>query len=125
MSEQALKPLWMIAALGLAVGVAVSFAWGLRAALGVGVGGIWNLASLWCLVQLLNAWLGQSPSKKRALGWLLVKFPCLYGLAFLLLWTRAVSPVGFGIGFTIVLLMMMGGMALRATSFALAPPHGR
>ena len=125
MSEYAVKPLWIIAALVLVAGVAVSAAWGARMALGVAAGGTWNLASVWCLTRLLEAWLGAHPSRTRVILWLLVKCPLLYLLAFGALWTRAVSAEGFGIGFTVVLLTVVAGMARNARRLVTAHPHGR
>lgn len=92
---------------------------------GVLAGGAWNLASLWCLSRLLHAWLGPQHSRRRVLGWLLVKFPLLYLVAFGLLHTRAVSAMGFGIGFSVILAMAIGRFALRAKSFAAPSSHGR
>ena len=77
--------------------------WGRGAVLSVLVGGGWNAASLWTLRRMLGAWLGPRPSRRRALGWLFLKFPCLYLLAFALLRLPAISAMGFGVGFTIVL----------------------
>ena len=125
MSEQTTRRLLAVATLVLVCCVAAAWRWGLHAALGVFAGGAWNLASLWCLVQLLNAWLGPAPSRKRVWGWLLVKFPLLYFLAFGLLWTKAVSAVGFGVGFSVVLLVILTGMACQAKHLVITRPHGR
>ncbi len=84
-----------------------------RFAIGVLAGGAWNLASLSCLAQLLRAWLGQKPSQRRAIGWLLIKFPVLYGLAVFLFVQHVVSPATFGIGFTVVLVMVLGWLAWK------------
>jgi len=93
--------------------------------LGVLAGALWNLASLWCLTQLLRAWLGPHPSRRRVLLWLLVKFPLFYLLVFVLLRHPAISIVGFGVGFTLVLLLVMGWV-IRQSQRALAiRPHGR
>ena len=90
--------------------------------LGVLAGGAWNLASLWCLRQLVRAWLGPQPSRPRVIGWLLVKFPFLYYLIFLMLRSGVVSSVGFGIGFSVVLAAAMGGLLWRAQRTV---AHGR
>ena len=94
-------------------------------ALGVLVGAAWNLASFWCLVRLLNLWLSPKPSKRRVLLWVLVKFPLLYLLAGILLYTRVVSLLGFGIGFTIVLALAMGWFAWHAARMSMVRSHGR
>lgn len=94
-------------------------------ALSVLVGGLWHTASLWSLSRLLHAWLGPQPSKRRVIGWLLVKFPALYAAAFALLTRQTISCLGFGIGFTVVLVTAIGCVALQASPFMVSPPHGR
>ena len=101
----------------MALAVATTL-WNTRAALGVIAGGFWNLANLWCLERVLSAWLQPQPSRRRALGWVLVKFPLLYLLAFMLLRVSFVSLVGFGIGFTVVLVVAIWWFILRARSGA-------
>jgi|GEM_PF-1668780 len=114
--------------------------WGLPSALGVLAGGAWNLASLWCLTQLLSTWLAESPSgfgtsspartvparsgpiNLKAIGWLLVKFPLLYALAFLVINTQWISIIGFGAGFSLVLLVILGVIWQRARN---PVAHGR
>ena len=93
--------------------------------IGVVAGIAWNLASLWCLSRLLAAWLGPSPSKRRAIGWLLVKFPLLYLLAFALVRGSSVSLIGFGAGFSAVLVVMLAAFALRAQRRIAVPSNGR
>lgn len=85
--------------------------WGARMVGGVAAGGLWNLASLWCLVRLLDAWLGPTPSRRRALGWLFVKCPLLYALAWAVLALARVSPIGFGLGLTVGLVAAMTRIA--------------
>lgn len=84
--------------------------WGSRPALGVLAGGLWNMASLWILGRLLSAWLGPHPSQRRAIGWLLLKFPLLYALAFVALRSSTVSLAGFGAGFTVALVAVMASL---------------
>lgn len=93
--------------------------------LGALVGGVWNLASLWCLMQVVRAWLGPQPSTRRAVLWLLVKFPLLYLLIFVLLRSPTISIVGFGIGFSMVLLAVMGWLIRQTVQTSPARPHGR
>ena len=93
--------------------------------LGVLAGATWNLASLWCLTRLLRAWLGPQPSRRRVLLWLLVKFPLLYLLVFLLLRQPAISVVGFGVGFSLALLVVVGWLLRQAVQMSPIRPHGR
>ena len=120
-------PVWVLyAAAMLAAGGAIVRLQGAAMVAGMFAGAAWNLASLWCLARMLAAWLGPRASTRRALGWLLVKFPLLYLLAFVMLRGRAVSIVGFGIGFTVVLVVALASLAVR-TQRLLAPvkSHGR
>ena len=96
-------------------------------AMGAVAGGGWNLASLWCLAQLLNAWLGPRASRRLATLWAIVKFPALYLLAFALFQIPGLSPMGFAIGFTAILIAAIGGLMVFSQRLA-APPskvHGR
>ncbi len=103
-----------VGVLAMAIGAAIASLVDRSLALGVAAGGLWNAASLWCLTKMLASWLGPSPSKRRAIGWLLVKFPLLYGGAILVLRARTVSLIGFGIGFTIVLVSALTVVALHS-----------
>ncbi|GEM_PF-6046354 len=78
-------------------------------------GAAWNGASLWCFAQLVQAWVGPRPSRRRAIGWLLVKFPVLYAMIFLMLWSGRVSWVGFSVGFSIVLVAAIGWLWWNTT----------
>ena len=119
---------------------------------GLAAGAAWSTANLWCLTRLLRAWLGPQPSTRRAIawshhppgfaaseppqrgspsanwqvvGWLLVKFPLLYGTAVGLLWARAVSLIGFSLGFSLVLLAALVRFAYSAQRMTLSRSHGR
>lgn len=83
-------------------------------ALGVAAGGAWNLASLWCLSRILEAWIGPAPSTKRVVAWLLVKFLILYVAVYILISRAAVSLVGFSIGFTVVLIAALVLLVMRS-----------
>ena len=96
-----------------------------RVLLGLIAGAMWNLASLWCLKQMLQGWLGPNPSRRRAVLWLLVKFPLLYALAVLLLRSPSVSLAAFGAGFSLVLLVVIGWAAVQAQRPVTLRPHGR
>jgi hypothetical protein len=120
-------PGWVLyAAAALAAGGLIARLQGATMLAGVLVGAAWNFASLWCLARMLAAWLGPRASRRRALSWLLVKFPLLYLLGFVILRDRSVSIVGFGIGFTIVLAAALVALTVR-TQRLLAPvkSHGR
>ena len=86
-----------------------------RLLVGVLAGGAWNLASLWCLTQLVRAWLGPQPSRRRAIIWLAVKFPLLYAAIFLMFHRGMVSIVGFSIGFSVVLMAAIGWLWWKTT----------
>lgn len=107
----------------LGVGAAIG-AWDLPMSLGVIAGGLWNAASLWCLSGLLHAWLGPHPSRRRVVGWLLLKFPFLYLALFGLTGHAMISMFGFGIGFSLVLLIVLGWFIARAR-VPVVHSHGR
>ncbi len=98
---------------------------GANAALSIGAGGLWNLASLFCLARMLRAWLSPSPSTRRVLAWLLVKFPCLYAAVILLFKSGAISLISFGIGFTVVLVSAGAFLAIGASRLVVRPADGR
>ena len=142
---------WLLAAAVLLVAAAASWLVAPRIVTGLLAGGVWNLVNFWCLSRLLNAWVipppvaaaeggsaqgagpagpatggGMTPhaSRRRALGWLLVKFPLLYGLIVLLVRTPSVSLVGFSLGFTAILAVAIGWFAFPITRI-MVQPHGR
>lgn len=105
--------------------VAAGLAWPLQPSLAAGIaaGGAWSLANLWCLSRVLSAWLGPEHSRRRAVGWLLVKVAVLYPAAFAVLSVHRQLAPGFGLGFTLVLAVVIAGFALR--SRLPVRPHGR
>ncbi len=115
---------WLLAAAVLLVAATASWLVAPRIVTGLLAGGVWNLVNLWCLSRLLNAWVTPHASRRRALGWLLVKFPLLYGLIVLLVRTPSVSLVGFSLGFTAILAVAVGWFAFPITRM-MAQPHGR
>ena len=90
------------------------------AVVGIVSGAGWNLASLWCLSRLLRAWLGPQRSKRRVIAWLLIKFPALYALAFILLQRRLIAPVWFGVGFTAALLAALAFFLTRVPAVSVS-----
>ena len=119
--------LWLAAAVLLAAEAAAMR--DLRLGLGIAAGGLWNLASLWCLMRLLRAWVsapsaGGQPNR-RAIGWLIVKLAGLYPLAVLFLANPSNSRIGFGVGFTLVLTAGLTVVLLRTQRTTLARAHGR
>ena len=117
--------LFLLAGAAVAVCAAGAAAWGGSTTLGVAAGGAWNLASLWCLAQLLGAWLGPQPSRRRALLWLFMKFPLLYAAVFALLRLPGISAAGFGIGFTLVLVGAIAWLTVHAQRLAGSRSYGR
>jgi hypothetical protein len=91
--------------------------------LGLLAGALWNAANFWVLARLLRAWVGPRRSQRRVVGWLIVKLAAVYPAAFLALRHPLVSPLGFGLGFTLVLFAGIGWLMTR-TQRALVP-HGR
>ncbi len=126
MSNRALSRLCLLGAAATTAAAALAGLMGeCRIALGILVGGTWNLLSLWCLTRLLNAWLGPQHSSRRALGWLLLKFPLLYALIVVAFGHQAISLLGFGIGFTVVLVVALGVLGVSARQAIGARAHGR
>ncbi|PIQ83932.1 MAG: hypothetical protein COV75_04850 [Candidatus Omnitrophica bacterium CG11_big_fil_rev_8_21_14_0_20_63_9] len=89
--------------------------------LGTLAGLLWSLANVWGLARLSTVWLRDGASRTRTLLWFFIKFPCLYAVAIWLLLQPAVSPAGFGIGFTLVLIAAIVVAAVRSTATA----HGQ
>jgi hypothetical protein len=123
MIERIVVAAWRVAAVVVGITAAATALWHPRIAGGIVAGGAWNLISLWCLSRMLLAWLGPSPSVRRAVLWVTLKSG-LYAFAFCLLRQPAVSSVGFGIGFSLVLITMLGGLAINAQRLVPAR-HGR
>ena len=117
-NDRTLSTVLVIAGGVVAVSALAASWWGVRVMGGVLAGGAWNLASLWCLAQLLSAWLGSRPSTRGAIAWLVLKFPFLYLLAFGMLRSPSVSLIGFSIGFTVVLIVVVAWFAARASQLA-------
>ena len=119
MNAQAQRNILLGSTVALLLGnVLAALGWGVRAGIGVLVGGVWNLASLWCLTRLLGEWFSARPSRRRVLGWLLVKFPLLYFAIVLLFGKHAVPLLAFGAGFTIVLVVVISSLAASMRSLA-------
>ncbi len=115
MNEKAKNNAARLIAVGLTIAALVTFmGFGAHAAAGVILGGVWNLASLWCLTRMLQAWLGPNPSQRRVIVWLLVKFPLLYAAIFLVFHTRIVSFQAFTAGFSVVLVGALAAILIRA-----------
>lgn len=107
MTERTVLHAWRLAAAILAASALPLLLWQPRLAASLLVGGAWNLASLWCLIRVLSAWIGPSASRRRAIAWLVVKLGGLYPLAWLMLRHPAMSALGFGLGFSLVLLVIL------------------
>ena len=125
MNERTLKAAWVQSAAAVAISAVVAAWWGVRPALSVAAGGAWNLTSLWCLARVLRAWVGPSPSTRRAVTWIVLKFPLLYYVGFRLLSSHAISSAGFGLGFSIVLFVVLARLAVYAQQFTSPRTDGR
>lgn len=123
MSERSFRRAAATAALALALAGTAALG-APRLALGLLVGGLWHLASLGCLAQVLAAWLGPHPSRRRAVLWLLPKI-ALYGGAFWLIQLPALSALGFGLGFTLVLMTVLAVFAVSAQRLSGKAASGR
>ena len=122
MSEHTFSRAWRLAAAMLAASALALFLWRPRLGASMLVGGAWNLASLWCLARVLSAWLGTTPSRRRAVAWLIAKLGGLYPLAWLILRQPAISAVGFGVGFSLVLVVILAHVVWAAQH---SLSHGR
>lgn len=112
MDGQTQAKILKISAAALAATAALAFlGWGISSAAGVLAGGAWHLSSLWCLAKMLNAWLGPKPSQKKAVAWVLVKFPLLYFAVFALFQNRLVPFAAFSVGFSVVLLIAIASLS--------------
>ena len=126
MTDRTLKPLLLVGLAATGCAALVSAPWGIAVALSVVVGGLWNVANLWCLSRALTVWLKPQPAPRRhQVGWFLVKFPLIYAAVFGLVKIPGISLVGFGIGFVVVIASAVGVTlkALRSPQNSL-PAHG-
>lgn len=131
------KSKWLVAIVGISLSVVAGLAglyWSPTVAIGVFVGAIWNFLNLICLTQGLTVWfdlndnrLDYRPrSRWYKIGLFVVKFPLLYGSAIWLLMNPQVSKVGFGSGFTVMIVAAMIGSGFYFQSLTRkAAPHGR
>lgn len=124
MNEPRLTPILWVGLVATALTALIGRSWGLSMALGIAAGGLWNVANLWCLAKALHAWLQETPTTRRTVLWVLVKFPLLYGAAIALLLKPTISPIGFAIGFSVILATCV--IMILLSSFRLTPVlHGR
>jgi hypothetical protein len=91
---------------------------------GVLAGGLWNAANLWCLSKAVRVWLSPQRTRRQQIGWFVVKFPLLYAVAFALLQIPGLSLIGFGIGFTVVLAVVVLRTLKAKHLPASSPAHG-
>jgi len=127
MTERMVHRVLLIGGVATAVAAFVSLGWGAAVALSVAAGGAWNLANLWCLSRALGVWINPQPAPRRVqIGWFLVKFPLLYAVAVGLLKMPGTSLIGFGVGFTTVLVSALAATFMTLRTFQVfTPPHGR
>lgn len=121
----ALRKLWALAASVLVIAALPAWVWGPRAVGSVLAGGLWNLASLWCLTRLLGAWLKPDPHRRVVLGWLALKGALLTLLIGVILRAPWLSFIGFGIGFTVVLIVIVASFAVHSRQRVAGQSHGR
>ena len=80
---------------------------------GILVAGVWTLANAWIIAGLCRQMLCERPRRQlwRIAGFLIVKFPLLYGAGYLaVLWLRP-SAIGLAIGVTFGLAVLVTGYA--------------
>jgi hypothetical protein len=74
-------------------------------AVGILFGGIFGIINMMLLSRLIVAVLHPGPNDPVEIGvTFLVKFPILIGILVLVLWRHWIDPVGFAIGFPMILL---------------------
>lgn len=110
---------------GLVIAALPGWVWGPRVVGSILAGGLWNLASLWCLSRLLGAWLRPDPRRSRVLGWLVLKGALLALLIGAVLRAPWLSFIGFGIGFTVMLIIIVASFALHPRRLVTGQSHGR
>ena len=74
-----------------------------------GVG--WQLLSVACLRRLLDAWLQPRPSTWRVVAWLALKIGLVLMLAAGLAAASTTFLVGFSVGFTVAMVLVIGWCA--------------
>jgi hypothetical protein len=100
--------------ISLAFGL-MSLRWEIPAA--VALGGGWSLANLFIMKRLAPVVLAKGRRKIRRLGLLLLlKFPVLYFLGWLLLTRTGFSGLGLLIGFSLPLLILTGSALFEAAT---------
>ena len=124
MTNRLFVQIWSVAAAALIIAALPAWWWGPRMVASVLVGGAWNLGSLWCLAQLLRTWLQPAPRRRTAWGWLALKIAWVGALIAVVLRASWLSFIGFGIGLTIVLMVVIISLGLRANLTA-HQPYGR
>jgi len=91
----------------------VYFGW--RSGLGLAFGTAWSVANLYLMIQLVKVVVQEGQiRRKRVVLLALVKFPVLYGLAYLILRFGELPVmafvIGFGIPFAVMVLKVLGRM---------------
>lgn len=88
-------------ATGAVLGVFVAVYVGLGAGAACAAGIAWSLVNLHFIAELIKRVItNQERSKRGIVAVLLVKFPALYGMGFLLLWIGQLPPLWLVAGFT-------------------------
>ena len=125
MSERAFLRFAGLGALGTVLGAALALRWSAPVALGLLAGAAWSALNFWCLAKALPVWLDGRRSPRRSLVWFIVKFPLLYLLLFVILACPAIAPLGFGVGFLIILAVAAAACVSWRPMLTPVSPHGR
>lgn len=111
MTQESSKKIWaaVLVSIILLAGAASlkSKAW----SLGIALGGAWHVASFWLLLKVLRTWMNPHRSTVKLAGWLALKIIWLGIAGFGLLRLTPAVIVGFVVGFTAVLVIMVAATA--------------
>lgn len=131
MQKAFIRAVWVYGGAIATIAAGVGLFWGTTPALAIAAGGLWNLLNITCLIRFLLVLTEQEPGSKRSKPaslrlalWFLVKFPLLYGAAFLLLWKLNISALGFAVGFSVVLLIAVFAGWMQASQSQGVAAHG-
>ncbi len=125
MIERRLRSLWLTGVAFLTAATFIALELHAPMAAGLCAGATWNLVNLTCLAGLLHACITPQSSKRWAIAWFVVKFPLLYAIGYQVLRRPDISILGFGIGFTLMLLLVLGWFTFQIPYLLPVRSHGR